>query len=328
MRRSKAPADARSRGRRIARLTLWLMIALAVGGVTAFGLRALRSAAASGGPGAPKSVRVRLSPIPSWMPRPLARELAGAALGPDADFNDPALTKTAYERMLASPWVRSVARVRKTRTDDPLVGLLEIEARFRQPVARAVLADGGGIEYVDAEGVRLPDQPGRPGAPRWVLVIPARGDQPARQVCYRLRSEIPPDVAVRRVHYIRIEGVQAPAPPVGRRWEGQDMTDALRLLASLRARRYANQILSIDVRNHDGRVFRGAGEPHIRIHAIGRDGRQVQIRFGRFPLPDGDYVISPERRMTKLDDYVSRSGGYFGQHARIDLRYDQWIHVE
>lgn len=322
------PDGATPRGSRIARAGLWLMIALTIGCATAYGLKVLKSAASSGNAPAPTSVRVRLSPIPSWMPRPLARELAGAAMSPDTDFSDPALTKTAYERMLANPWIRSVARVQKKHTDDPLAGILEIQAQFRQPVAKVILPDGGGAQYVDAEGVSLPDDPNRPGAPRWVLVIPARGDEPARQVCYRSRDEIPPDVAVRRVHYIHIEGVEAGAPPIGRRWKGQDMADALRLLGLIRARRYANQVFSIDVRNHNGRICRRTGEPHIRIHAIGPNRRQVEIRFGRFPLPGGDYVISPKRRMTKLDDYVVRSGGCFGRHARVDLRYDQWIHVE
>ncbi len=88
---------------------------------------------------------------------------------------------------------------------------------------------------------------------------------------------------------------------------------------------YANQITAIDVRNFAGRISRA--EPHLRMYAQVGQGGSTDIRFGRFPLPGGDYVISPERKLSYLDEYAEDHGGQLaGLNRYIDLRYDE-LHV-
>lgn len=307
----------------------WVSLVAAVGAAAAFGLKALEArVVASDAPGAvPTSVRVRMSPIPAWMPWSLACHIATGALAPDADFNDPSLGQSVYERLSANSWVRSVRHVLKKRSDDPLTGILEIEANFREPVAVVVLRDGRAYAFVDAEGVRLADEPNAPGAARWVVTLPATADRPAREVRYWTRSEVPPGSAARPAHYVLIEGAAAPPPAPGREWEGKDLADGLRLAMLLRPKRYGGQVVSVDVRNHGGRVLGNSGAAHITVHARARDGEPVEVRFGRFPAPYGDYIVPVETRMANLDAYVARCGGAFGVHRKIDLRYDR-IHAE
>jgi len=269
------------------------------------------------GPAAVRSVRVRLAKRPAWMPAALAERITASLDLSQTNFQTPALATEAYRRAMANPWVRKVHRVVKRRTDDPQVGIVELHAEFRKPVAR--VAVGTNYVYVDAEGFVLPaDQ-----VPQWVVTIPASGDSPGRQLCYLRREDVPRGAPVTGIHYILIDGVVEPHPPVGQRWEGEDLIEGLKLVRLISARPYANQITVVDVRNHAGRISRN--EPHLRMYAQVHRGQPTDIRFGRFPAPvAGDYVVSPERKLSYLDDYVADHGGQLaGLNSYIDLRYDE-----
>jgi hypothetical protein len=320
--------------RRLLRGAILLVVVLAAGGSAAYGLKSLEKhvVAKDQEVAAPTSVRVRLSPIPEWMPWSLATHIAGGIIDPSAEFNHPSLVQNAYDRLSASPWVRAVDHVQKSHTDDPLVGILEVRAQFREPLAVALLKDGKGYAFVDEESVRLADEAGVPGPARWEAVVPAPSDAAsaqARIARYWDKCEVPQGVTARPIHYILIEGVQAEPPSFGQTWPGQDVADGVRLVKMLRDRPYAAQIVSVDVRNYGGRILGNSGKPHIVIHARGRGGEPVDVWFGRFPLPHGDYILTAERRLTNLDHYVTRCGGFFGAHHRVDLQlqYDR-VHVE
>jgi hypothetical protein len=313
--------------RRLLRGVLLLAGVLAVGGSAAYGLKRLEThvVAKDREVAAPTSVRVRLSPIPEWMPRSLAGHIAAGILDANAEFNHPSLVQDAYDRLAASPWVRAVDHVQKSHTDDPLVGVLEVRAQFREPLAVVMLKDGKGYAFVDEDSVRLADEAGVPGPARWEAVIPAPA--PGRLVKYWDKCEVPQGITARPIHYLLIEGVQAEPPPFGRTWPGPDVADGVRLVKLLRDKPYAAQILSVDVRNFGGRILGNSGKPHIVIHARGRDGQPVDVWFGRFPMPNGDYIVTAQHRLANLDQYILRCGGYFGVHRRVDLQYDK-VHVE
>jgi hypothetical protein len=306
---------------------VWLAVALAACASAVFGLKSLETHLAASDAPAPTSTRVRLSTIPAWMPWSLASDIASGILPASADFNDPKLVQRTYDRLKACPWVRSVEQVRKQHTADPLVGILEVQARFREPLAVVLPKDGPGFAFVDEEAVRLPEEPNRPGAARWAGKLPATAERPAREVHYWDRAEAPAGVTVRRVIYVAIEGVQADPPPPGMKWPGADIADGVRLAGLLRPKPYFAQVVSIDVRNYGGRVQGNSGKAHIVIHVRGRNGETVEVWFGRFPAPHGDYVLSAERRLANLEEYLARYGGFFGAHRRVDLQYDR-VHVE
>jgi hypothetical protein len=336
-RKSSRGAAARARmvlGGRLAHGLIWLCVVLAVGASTAFGLRRLESRVATTEESAqsPTTIRVRLSPVPSWMPWSLACHIAACLVDPNSDFNDPRVAQQTYERLCACPWVKSAEPVLKRRSEDPLLGIFEVKAAFREPFATVAMKDGRGMAIVDEDGVRLPDEPGQPGAPRWMATPPAGGAAGAGSaapapVYYRDKNEIPAGLAARPVQYMLIDGVAADAPPAGKKWPGQDLVDGIRLAQCLRGKPYADQIACVDVRNHGGRLMGNSARPHIVIRARGRGGEAVEVWFGRFPSPHGDYVLSVERRMANMEDYLQKFGGLFGAHRRVDLQYDR-VHVE
>lgn len=298
-----------------------LLVLVAAGAVFA-GMKLLERLAMSHPQGADEaSLCVKMVDLPQWIPRSLAQQIAGDIVPPDADLSDLDLAERIYHRAIANPWIRSVKSVSRC---PPAVGrraLVELRAKFRKPVALA--AQEGRFFFVDAEGYRVPDEQ----VPRWVVTVPPGDDAPTRQVCYVDESQVPRELSAVRIHYIVIDGVALAPPDVGAKWEGDDLAAGLKLLELLLERRYANQITVVDVRNYAGRISRS--DPHLRMYAqVGRDAGVTDIRFGRFPDPGGgDYVVSTQRKMAYIDEYVADHGGRLaGINEYLDLRYDG-LHV-
>jgi len=256
------------------------------------------------------------------MPRSLAEEVLRDLTPPDASLADRHLAQKVYERAEANPWVRHVEQVQVLPAADGTGGAVRTSLQFRRPVAR-VRWDSQYI-HVDTEGVRLPVSQ----VPTIVVTLRDSRGAMLRQVCYLCIEEVPRPwrPLAQRIHYVTIDGVASSPPPPGWAWPGDDLAAGLRLVHLVRARPYHAQITVIDVRNHAGRITKN--EPDLRMYAqIGR-GRPTDIRFGRFPAPGGgDYVVSPQRKMSYLDEYADRHGGRLaGVNSYLDLRFDQ-LHV-
>ena len=200
---------------------------------------------------------------------------------------------------------------------------MTVRCEFRRPVARLVLRRGpAGTDentvYLDAQGVRLPASQ----APKYEAWIRTSADAAPQWRPYVWREDVPRGAAVRAIHYPSIRGAAGDPPPEGQRWTDGDVMAGLRLVALLADRPYADQITMLDVRNYDGRI--SPNEPHLRMWAQTGRGRATDIRFGRFPRPGVDYVVSPERKLSYLDEYARLNGGRLGGLQRyVDLRYDQ-----
>ncbi|MFW6132773.1 MAG: hypothetical protein ACOC8F_02665 [Planctomycetota bacterium] len=262
--------------------------------------------------------RVRLVDAPSWLPPTLRRRIVADVSPPTgADLRDPQLAERVYRRAGANPWLSDVRRVRKCRTDDPSRGVVEVSATYRAPAARVLSDDGRRFAYVSRDAHRLPDT-----VPLWRARVPVDGG--TRTAYFTGRAHIPAGATdAARVHYFALRGIEATPPAPGEPWTGEDVEAGLRIVELLRDRPYRAQIAEIDVRNVRWRVTRS--EPQIRLLARDRWGRRTEIVFGRFPHPDGDWVVTPHEKMTKLDAYAGRHGGrVVGFHARVDLtRPDQ-----
>ncbi len=265
-------------------------------------------------------VRVHLAGRPGWMPKSLAAEIPHSLLSEGAVANQPDLVERIYAEAMASPWIKSVGCVRKRATADPRVAAIEILVEFHRPVARVQV--GRRHVFVSDAGIRLPDHQ----VPKYEATIPASAGVAAHVESYIRRHEIPRGVQARAVHYVVIYGVVGDAPAVGQAWPGADLADGVRLVKLVSSRKYARQISVVDVRNHAGRISPNA--PHLRMYAQTARGWSTDIRFGQFPLPGGgDFVVSPKRKMSYIDQYVARNGGRLsGINTYLDLRYDQ-LHV-
>jgi len=281
------------------------------------GLRAMERWVLTRQAPAPRSLRLMLVGAPAWMPPSLRRAIAANLAPPRQSTYDARLPQKISQRAGKNPWIRRVHKVRRRSGPNPDEAVVELHAEYRKAVARIRL--GRTFAYVADDGVRLPAE----RAPRWVGRL--RGaDGALRQVCFLRAEEVPPGLHVRQVHYFRIEGVRGAAPPIGQRWPGEDLADAMRLIALVVRKPYANQITVVDVRNHRWRISRG--EPCLRMYAQIPNGPPTDIRFGRFCQAGGDFNVPAARKIAYLDQYAATHGVLAGQNEYLDLQYDE-LHV-
>ncbi len=283
----------------------------------------------------PPRIVLRLPPRPEWMPQTLHDRIAGELDPAGASYFDASLARAVHARARRHPWIARVGRVRKGLTDDPNVAFVEVEADYRRPMA-VVDVDGFGV-FIDGEGVVLRDGFAREvggrtaevlEVPRWyVRFTRASGGGMA---CYADPSAAPKAYRphLRRYPYVRIEGLEGEVPEPGRPWKGQDVRDAIRLIERFRGERYWPQIASVDVSNHGWRLTPGDhSQPQLRLIAQHGDGKATVVRFGRFPHPKGDWVLSPRRKLENLRAYVrAHDGRLAGVHDWVDLRKDLLTH--
>jgi hypothetical protein len=298
----------------------WCVLIAAVAAGVGIGFDKMENRVLSGSVGTPpREMRIALANRPSWIPDSLGEQIAAPLLPASARYYDEKLTDTVMQRAAANPWTRKVHRVEKRRSADPAVAIVEVHADYRIPLARIRTATG--YAYVDTQGVRLPAGQ----VPQWAVKKEPAAGSSATAAFYLARGDAPGDSKVSRVHYIVIDGVSAVAPDVGEQWEGEDLAAGLRLLGMIAHKPYANQITTIDVRNFGGRI--SISEPHLRMYAQVARSQATDIRFGRFPFPGGDYVVSPQRKLSYVDEYVACNDGQLaGVNRYLDLRYDE-LHV-
>jgi hypothetical protein len=292
----------------------WIVVAVLAAAGAGFGMSLLEGRVLGGTDGASRLAgQAAIPDRPAWMPTRLADLIAAAIVPAGADYYDRQLTASVRGSAVACPWVKDVLRVAKFPAQGDRPAFVELQADYRMPVARVLV--NGSYAYLDAEGVRLPaDQ-----VPMWAAGVAAD------HLSYYIdRGDVPPGLVPREIHYVEIQGVEARPPAVGELWPGDDVLAGLRLIRLFIARAYAYEITAVDVRNFAGRA--AADEPHLLMWAQIGETRPTQIRFGRFPRPDGDFVVSPERKMSYLDEYVEDYGRLAGTHRYVDLRYDE-LHV-
>lgn len=265
---------------------------------------------------APAKLQISLVDRPQWMPRTLANQIAAKLLPPSGRYYDRALTDEVAARACANPWVSKIVRAEKFLTPDRATAIIEVKASFRMPIAK--VRTGSNFTYVDCDGVSLPSEQ----VPKWAA---DRSGSPGATTYYLDRRNVPPGRAIHRIHYVVIEGAESLPPQVGKQWAGEDIKAALRLIKLIMTKPYAYQITAVDVRNHKGRISNH--EPHLRMYAQFGQSSPTDIHFGRFPIDDEDYVVSPARKLSYLDEYFEdHNGRLAGLNRYLDLRYDE-LHV-
>jgi len=317
LRRRKVSRGADSRGTSLSRMLGWvvLTVVIAVGGALTMSVCEGRVLTGRTG-AAPQRMELTISPKPDWMPDALADHISTSLLPRGVSYYSKDLTDRVWARAIPNAWVRRVHRVSKHLNPDAGRAIVEVQAEFRMPVAMVKCESI--YAYLDEEGYRLPASQ----VPQWAAW--RRGDPDNREY-YLARELVPADMVVSRIHYMVVEGARHKPPGVGDRWTGDDIAAGLDLVKLVAPKPYAYQITEIDVRNFVGRI--DPDQPHLRMWAQFGRSNPTDIRFGRFPRPDGDYVVSPERKLSYLDQYAQDHGGSLaGADRHIDLRYDQ-LHV-
>lgn len=319
------PDERRRRVRRAAMRTSLVLAGLAI--LTA-GAKGLESAVLRTIPRTdPEIIYVQLRTIPAWMPKTLSRRIAESVAPRGLRFDDPGLTARAHELAVASPWIQTVHHVEKRRARDGLKAFVEVSVDFRRPTAKVQHRDLKGYVYVDGGGVVLPDSISDPRIPRWRVKVRGAESGTDRWSTYTRRDEIPANLRrhAERAFYPIVQGVEPLPPAPGCGWAAPDLADGLRLLELTSKRDYRDQITVVDVRNHGGRLL--PTDPHLRLYAQVGKGRVTEVRFGRFPAAPGDFVVPPDRKLSRLDRWVAEHKGRLADtRAWIDLRFDP-IHL-
>lgn len=274
--------------RTLAAVKLLLILAAAIGAGYGwrYGRDALRDYARRHAPQAVQPDGVILADAPPWMSQPLSLRLRGlvAAELYGRPLDGDALAR-AVGALRESPWVESVDRVERRS-----LGSVVVTARYRRPVALVEAPDG--CHLVDAFAVRLPG-------------IYAADQQT------QLRLPL-------------IVGQQAPPPPIGNAWPGDDLRAALALTRHLSQTPILQSVTAVDVGHRDQRH---------RIRLIlwtgpGRDlARSPHVIWGLPPgaeqpyEPDADTKLSRLavviRRASAREKIVDISGAAVWQHEPI-----------
>ena len=305
----------------IKRSVAWTFVMVALLAAGAIGLKAMEASVLTGASQVTlRAVRVKFVDRPQWIPTELLRWIAADIAPSQNEYHRRDMSELVFSRAQANAWIRKVHRVEKRRTEDPQVGLIEVHAEFRKPIAR-VLAEDRHF-YVDADAVRLPALQ----APKWTAATAPDASGRQGRICFIDASDVPQTLRARPIHYIVIDGVRKSPPSVGQAWRADDLAAGLKLVRLVLGRPYAGQVTVVDVRNHAQRINKE--EPALRIYAQRGKGRPTDIYFGRFPTEGGgDYVVSPQRKMSYLDRYVAdHNGELAGHNSYLDRRFDA-LHV-
>lgn len=310
------PASARSGGiagwwdnmpaqkrRTIFRLYLIAMLLVAAGGGVVYAMQVMEDRIYNGQSGPLKtSMHVTFASVPDWMPASLYKQLIASLKPADVNPADPDLPAKVGQLAQQSPWIKKVRISAMKAHQDPAVAWVEVDVEFRRPLARVLPLGSNQPHYVDADGVRLPAD----GVYTCFVSMAGAAGQPPRLYYFVKPSDVPAGYQVLGMHYLTIEGVEAPPPDHGRRWEGQDLQAGLEVMKWLHRKTYANQIAAIDVRNFAGRVHGNQSNIVLRAQLPGK--RATLIKFGRL-AEDVDYELQTKWKMHHLDTFVTEFGG-------------------
>ena len=298
-------------------LILLVLCGLVVGG--AVGMRRLDIGVQKGNFGpVVQYVGAILENPPPWMPEQLCTDIAKSILPKGANYNDPELPAKVDDLAAGNPWVRKVQLIsRRMDKRDARIGLILLSAQFRQPVA-TVRTDAG-LQYVDLEGYRLPENQ----VPQYMKRESQGPGKPPRLTCYLHQADAP---GLEAIHYIEIQGVSEAPPQDGHKWDAEDLAEGLKLveLMSRQTSVDVNQIAIVDVRNFGGRLNRQ--DSFLRM--IAKDKRNpgaktTEILFGQFPGKDAPAEVPTDRKLRYLEFYAKTHGGQLaGKNRQLDLRYD------
>ena len=240
-------------------------------------------------PTGPLSIVFKEKPV--WMSDFLASQIAATIPRQSSSAFDHDLLVSVVDALHANPWVAEVKQVRRVFGQAP-GDTLEVDATFRAPVA--LVKWGEYFWLVDGDGVKLPEQFTNSHVPRVVI---------GRDGKMNIRI---------------IEGVESPPPEPGLRWHGSDLAAGLAMVKLLYERPSADQIVSVNVANFDGRV-----DPR-EAQLVLRTKFATEVRWGR-PINATDFFaeVPVTQKLDDLDKVMAQYGRVDAGQPWIDLRFDR-----
>ncbi len=266
----------------------WCVVLIATAGLWAGAEQWLKPRIA----GSATSVPLLKLNAPPWMPKELSDHLR-ASLKPhlSEDPYDQASLEAMAQTLGANPWVQRLDRV--VRQAD---NTIHVHAQFRQPAA--MVQSKRQWHLIDGMGYRLPN--------------------------YASAHATTPSRALLKLSKGAITGIARPAPAIGQRWEGEDLSSALKLIAMLDRTDWAAQVRTIDATNHNGRKNKAGAHLVIQTHRGG------WVLWGRAPGEEGVFEPAAELKLQNLERIRTAHDGHIdasGAGWIVDLTQDgTWIH--
>jgi hypothetical protein len=236
--------------------------------------------------------RVVLKNRPPWMSDALATQITNTVRpwGTFSAFDEQLLIDTA-STLAKNPWVKTVKEVRRAYGEHP-ADTLEIECEFRAPVALVHW-----MKYywlVDGESVKLPEQ----------------------FTEAQLGGVLRESTQMRNIRVI--EGVTHPPVESGEIWKGDDLAAGLDMAKLLYGKRFADEIITINVANLAGRLNRDTAQITLRTRY------DTEIRWGK-PVNSKDFIVEvpASQKLTTLEQIRTQYQRVDAGKPWIDIRYDR-----
>lgn len=244
---------------------------------------------------APEPPKVVLVNRPVWMSDGLADLIARhvrPAVGQSA--LDHQMLRDRVAILQNEPWIRHVNLVRRVYGQAP-GDTLEIDCDYRAPIAMVRWEDQ--YVLVDGEGIVLPERIDQVDVPK--IVYGANGKMNIRL----------------------IDGVNRRPPADGKKWTGDDLAAGLWMVQTLYAKRFAEEIMSVDVSNYGGRS--NANDAHLVL--VTKYGSE--IRWGQSHNWRG-FEAGIDRKLMNLEQIYNQYGRVDAKEPWLDLRFDKVLRPE
>jgi hypothetical protein len=234
--------------------------------------------------------KVVLKDRPVWMTDLLAEQIIRSVrpAGAHSAFDHQLLVDVG-QMLATNPWIRQVKQVRRAYDQQP-GDTIEIDCDYRAPIALVHWRDYYWL--VDGDGVKLPEQFTAQQLPRIVI-----GQN-------------------RKMNIRIIEGVHNPPVESGRKWPGDDLAAGLDLVKVLYGQSYAEEIVSVDVSNFNGRVDQREAQLVLGTRY------ETQIRWGQ-PVATRGFEVPTALKLRRLKDVCAEYGRVDGHRPWIDIRFDK-----
>lgn len=242
--------------------------------------------------------KVVLKNRPAWMTDLLYAQICRAARpsGAHSSLNSQTLLQDTALNLKKDPrtgaWIKQIHQIRLIYDKAPGDTLL-LDCEFRAPLALVKHSDDY-YYLVDGEGIALPER--------------YKTEQVSKIVFTNTGA----------INLRIVQGLAGKRPLPGEQWEGQDLAAALDMAKILYGQPFAEEILTIDVSN-----FQGRKNPHD-AHLVLMTQRNTQIRWGR-PANSTDYLVEvpPAQKLRNLQAIYQQYHRVDAGHAWVDLRFDR-----
>jgi hypothetical protein len=204
-------------------------------------------------------------------------------------------------------WIKNIVQVRRVIRSDRNLQWIEIYAEFRKPaavVAVPVGADGRRLTSLSqiVDPVKVP-------AMKYFLVD---GNQ----------VRLPDDKNLSRANLTTLYGIDEDVPAPGGSWKAPELTEGLKLAATLHGQPFASQIALINLTNYSGRASsiapNDAGSAQISMLTY----YGTHVYWGRPIGSEGLNEVRPARKIATLADVFQQYKRIDAGRQWIDIRYD------